>query len=236
MKKWWLTEVQSDLNKLCQKLAYTFTDVDLLKAALTHRSVRADNNERLEFLGDAIVNFIIAEALFQQFPHVQEGALSRMRANLVNGETLAELAHELALNEFVRLGPGELKSGGHQRASILANAMEAVIAAIYRDSDMATCREHVLKWYASRLAEVEADKVKKDAKTCLQEYLQARKLNLPQYTVIEVAGEAHQQIFTVSCAVPDSRLPNTQGQGSSRRRAEQEAAKALLIACGQAYE
>ncbi len=216
-----------DYKKLYKLLGHQFNDVSLLQAALTHRSVRGKNNERLEFLGDAILNFIIAAALFDQSPHAKEGELSRLRAGLVNGETLAEIAQEFTLGEYLRLGPGELKSGGARRKSILADALEAIIGAIYFDSDIHNCRERVLAWFDDRLKTITHSGNKKDAKTQLQEYLQSRKLQLPIYSVLSVEGQAHKQIFHVSCQVEDFTI-TTEGSGNSRRAAEQIAAQKFL--------
>lgn len=212
---------------LCQKLGYEFHNPGLLEAALTHRSIRGNNNERLEFLGDSIVNFIIAAALYQQFPNAKEGDLSRLRASLVKGDTLAELAQEFELGSYLRLGAGELKSGGFRRKSILADAMEAVIAAIYLDGGMAVCQERVLRWYELRLQEIGRGSGLKDPKTRLQEFLQARKISLPDYSVLSIQGEAHQQIFRVACRI-EKYAYVTEGVGSSRRSAEQQAAQKYL--------
>lgn len=213
--------------KLCKKLGYTFHHPALLQAALTHRSVKGKNNERLEFLGDSILNFIIAATLYEKCPHAKEGELSRLRANLVNGEMLAEIAQEFELGEYLQLGPGELKSGGSRRKSILADAFEAIIGAIYLDSDMKHCQERVLAWYQTRLTDFTRFEVTKDPKTRLQEYLQGRKLPLPIYNVISIEGKAHHQHFKVSCEV-EGNSHITEGSGSSRRAAEQIAAQAFL--------
>ncbi len=216
-----------DAKRLCKNLGYTFNDIALLERALTHRSVTLKNNERLEFLGDSIINFLMAEVLFQQCPKAQEGELSRLRAALVKGDTLAEVAKELHVGEYLKLGQGEMKSGGFRRSSILADALEAIIAAIYLDSDMDTCRQLVSKWFASRCADVTTVMVPKDPKTRLQEYLQAHHLSLPEYSVTNIQGEAHEQTFTIECRV--EKLSTTAiGVGSSRRKAEQQAAKQLL--------
>lgn len=204
----------------------------LLQAALTHRSVKGKNNERLEFLGDSILNFIIAAALYEKCPHAKEGELSRLRANLVNGEMLAEIAQEFELGQYLQLGPGELKSGGARRKSILADAFEAIIGAIYLDSNMLQCQEHVLSWYRSRLADFSQWETSKDPKTRLQEFLQGRKLPLPIYSVILIEGKAHHQHFKISCQV-EGFSHITEGYGSSRRSAEQIAAQAYLDLLGQ---
>lgn len=215
------------LDKLARKLGYTFKDNALLEAALSHRSVGNQNYERLEFLGDSILNFVIAAELFRRYPKAKEGELSRLRASLVNGEALAELANEFDLGQYLRLGPGELKSGGSHRASILADAIEAIIGAIYLDSDLSTCQQQIVSWFASRLENISAWVVPKDPKTRLQEYLQAHKLSLPEYEILSVEGEAHAQTFHVQCSVAGL-LQVAQGEGSSRRKAEQEAAKKML--------
>lgn len=215
------------MQTLLQKLGYQFKQNDLLKIALTHRSKGGNHNERLEFLGDAVVNFVIAEALYYQFPKATEGELSRWRASLVNRDTLADLAKEFGLGGFLFLGPGELRSGGSERQSILSCAMEAVIGAVYLDGGFEEAREKILQWYAVLLNSLSSAASHKDPKTLLQEYLQSRRLNLPIYTVEEIAGEAHQQVFTVSCQI-DGVKDKTFGKGTSRRRAEQEAAQAML--------
>ncbi|RKR06318.1 RNAse III [Kushneria sinocarnis] len=219
--------MSSSFDDLSRRLGYAFHQPELLELALTHRSFGGRNNERLEFLGDSIVNFVIAEALFARFPQAREGQLSRLRARLVKGQTLAELAREFQLGPVLRLGSGEMKSGGNRRESILADAMEAVIGAIYLDSDMESVRERVLAWYAHRLEDLNLQDNQKDPKTRLQEFLQSRQLALPQYEVLEVEGEAHAQTFRVSCHV--SALEDaTTGSGSSRRHAEQQAAEQAL--------
>lgn len=216
-----------DFSRLQRGLGYVFDDPQLLALALTHRSAGRRNNERLEFLGDSILNHIIAETLFQRFPKAREGELSRMRASLVRGDTLAQVAQELELGEFLVLGIGERKGGGHQRDSILADALEAVIGAILLDSDVTRCRERVLAWFATRLSELAQGSVAKDAKTRLQEYLQGRGCPLPQYDLLEVQGEAHAQQFRVACRVEQPVL-QVEGSGSSRRKAEQVAARMAL--------
>lgn len=217
----------AEYRKLCKMIGYEFNDQALLQAALSHRSVRGKNNERLEFLGDAILNFIIAAALFEQCPHAKEGDLSRLRAGLVNGETLAELAQEFVLGDYLRLGPGELKSGGSRRKSILADALEAIIGAIYLDSNMLICQERVLSWFDLRIKAIAHTGTSKDPKTQLQEYLQGHKSNLPDYLVLSVTGQAHKQVFRVSCQVEGFSF-TTEGSGSSRRAAEQLAAQEFL--------
>lgn len=214
------------LKLLSKKLGHTFNDDSLLEAALTHRSVRGLNNERLEFLGDSILNFVIAEALYQAAPKAREGELSRLRASLIRGETLAQIAQEFQLGNYLRLGPGELKSGGFRRHSILADAMEAVIAAIYLDAGLTKCIELIRIWYKDRLQQGLAITLAehKDPKSRLQELLQSKKLELPSYEVVAITGEDHAQIFHVRCRVTGLSLV-TEGIGNSRRAAEQTAAQ-----------
>jgi ribonuclease III len=216
----------ASLDSLMQKLGYEFQDITLLQAALTHRSVKGKNNERLEFFGDAFLNFIIAEQLFILFDTAKEGELSRWRASLVNGETLAEIAQEFRLGEYLRLGPGELKSGGFTRKSILADALEAIIGAIYFDANFEVCRDRVLKWFKTRLKVIHPY-VEKDPKTKLQEYLQAKHLPLPRYEILAMEGQAHAQLFHIRCQVAGFSFV-TEGTGLSRRKAEQYAAKKYL--------
>jgi len=216
-------------DELCQKLGYQFKDESLLAMAITHRSFSANNNERIEFLGDSLLNMIIAEALYKRFPNLREGELSRIRALLVSGKTLAELANEFNLGVFLRLGAGEKNTGGHRRNSTLADAVEALIGAIYLESGFEVCRERVLSWFEPRIAVLNPESSHKDAKTRLQEFLQARKLPLPDYQLLDTEGADHQQTFIVSCSV--SLLKSTiSASGSSRRKAEQAAAEKVLIA------
>lgn len=220
--------INQNRKRLIQKLGYSFRDESLLDLALTHRSRGAANNERLEFLGDSLLNMIVAEALFHRFPRSREGELSRLRAQLVKGETLAEIARDFDLGNCLALGEGELKSGGFRRASILADAVEALLAAIYLDSgDVDVCRERALAWYGDRIANVAVGDEAKDPKSALQEFLQARGQPLPEYEVVGVSGEAHAQLFTISCRV--SLLPEAVvTRGSNRREAEKKAAAAAL--------
>ena len=219
------------LDRLQRAIGYRFKDLNLLTLALTHRSFGGRNNERLEFLGDSVLNFIIAEYLYRRFEEAREGQLSRLRARMVKGVTLAEIAREFNLGEYLRLGSGELKSGGFRRESILADALESIIGAIYLDSGFDACTERVLSWFEQRLSVLNLKDTTKDAKTRLQEYLQARQLNLPRYEVISVQGEAHAQTFHVRCLVENLELP-TEGTGSSRRVAEQKSAKKALAELG----
>ena len=220
------------LEKLERKLGHHFSDPQFAVLALTHRSFGSRNNERLEFLGDSLVNFIIAEALYKQFPQAREGQLSRLRARMVRGKTLAEIGREFGLGDFLRLGSGELKSGGFRRESILADAVEALIGAIYLDAGMDTCHARVNEWFTSRLEELSVtDQSNKDPKTRLQELLQSKQQQLPEYEVMSIEGVAHDQIFTVNCTVAVLDIPVT-GSGSSRRGAEQQAARLALTALG----
>ncbi|SBS27841.1 Ribonuclease 3 [Marinomonas spartinae] len=214
-------------QKLCRRIGYFFADLGLLELALTHRSFGGKNNERLEFLGDSILNYVIAEELFHRFPKAKEGELSRLRASLVKGDTLAELAREFQLGDFLKLGAGELKSGGFRRDSILADAVEGIIGGMYLDAGMDVSRQHILAWYKDRLDATSLKVVTKDAKTRLQEFLQARKHALPQYEVVEILGEPHDQTFHVHCFVELCDKP-IEGAGNSRRIAEQNAAAAAL--------
>ncbi|MDS4021748.1 MAG: ribonuclease III [Candidatus Competibacter sp.] len=217
--------MNSAVNRLCDALGYTFRQPGLLEEALTHRSASARNNERLEFLGDALLNLIVAEYLFQHYPKASEGELSRLRASLVRGETLADLARGLKLGDWLRLGPGELKSGGFRRESILSDTLEAIIGAVYLDNGLDACRNLVLSLYRDGLTRLASASELKDPKTRLQEYLQARQKPLPVYNVLEIRGEPHAQSFMVECTVAESRAV---AMGSSRRKAEQEAARQLL--------
>ena len=213
-------------DELCAALGYTFSDQSWLETALTHRSAGTPNNERLEFLGDAILSFIIADELYKRFPQASEGQLSRLRANLVKGETLAVIARSLNLGESLNLGSGELKTGGFRRASILAGAMEALIGAVYRDGGMKTCRRIVIAVYKDRLEHISPSQNLKDPKTRLQELLQAQKRPIPTYQVKAVEGQAHTQLFRVECLFDGETM--TMGEGSTRRKAEQDAAQKAL--------
>ena len=217
------------------QLGYEPRDPALFRAALTHRSAPGANNERLEFLGDAVLNLVVAHHLYAAFPDATEGDLSRLRARIVSGEPLAEVAAALGLGEELQLGSGELKTGGFRRQSILADALEAVCGALYLDGGLAVAEGVIARLFQPRIAALPAPHELKDAKTRLQEYLQSRGFMLPRYTVQRVEGEAHAQTFHVSCEVPALRL-TAEGQGSSRRRAEQEAAERILAAIGSSTE
>lgn len=220
-------------RRLLRTLGYVFNDSAWLELALTHRSVSGSrNNERLEFLGDAILNFVVADILFQRFPQEKEGRLSRLRASLVKQDTLASVARDLKLGDYLRLGPGELKSGGYRRDSILADTVEALLGAIYQDcGDMTVCAGRIEAWFGSRLDDAGQEAIIKDSKSRLQEYLQSRRLPLPAYTVTAVEGEAHNQSFQVCCEVHGLESP-TEGSGLTRRHAEQDAAAQALQLLG----
>ena len=218
------------LNRTFQRgdlIGHSFKDQGLLKQALTHRSAGAPHNERLEFLGDSIVNFLVAETLFQRWPKADEGALTRARAELVREAALATIARHLQLGERLTMGPGEMKSGGHRRDSILADALEAVVAAIYLDSSFETCRTVVLPWFEESLAALPVGRPEKDAKTRLQEWLQGRQRPLPVYDLVSESGDDHAKLFLARCTTLDPPL-TADGEGTSRRNAEQVAAAALL--------
>lgn len=212
---------------LLQALGREFSDESLLDLALTHRSAGGRNNERLEFLGDALINVCVADALYRRHANLEEGDLSRLRANLVNQEALAEVARELDLGAYLTLGPGELKSGGHRRASILADALEALVGAVFLDAGFAAAHDVVLRLLDTRLSSPPSTDSLKDSKTRLQEVLQARDMPLPVYTVESVRGEPHRQTFLVSCSVSVLDI-RTEGEAGSRRAAEQEAARHAL--------
>ncbi|WP_041523527.1 ribonuclease III [Gilvimarinus agarilyticus] len=218
-------------ERLQSRIGYRFEQAERLRLALSHRSVGAQNNERLEFLGDSILNFIVGEALFTKFTDAREGQLSRLRAQMVKGETLAEIAREFDIGPCLLLGEGEMKSGGHRRDSILADAVEAIIGAIYIEAGMETCRERVQAWYQTRIEALGLDTPAKDAKTRLQEYMQSRQQPLPDYRVAEVEGEAHAQVFTVECHVSLLDTPE-RARASSRRVAEKKSAAQALKRLG----
>lgn len=222
-----LLKLPDGKRRLVERLGYSFKDLSLVETALSHRSVGAHNNERLEFLGDSIVNFIIGEALFQQFPQCQEGELSQMRAQMVKGVTLAEIAREFEIGDQLNLGQGELKSGGFRRESILADAVEALIGAMYLDGGMDICRENVLRWYRTRLEKISPKGANKDAKSKLQEWLQSTKKALPVYSVVQASGDDHEQSFEIECMITHLQRSFT-AVGSSRRAAEQAAAAKAL--------
>lgn len=215
-----------DLQDLIKKLGYHFEKASLLEQALSHRSSGAIHNERLEFLGDAILSCIIADELFHRYPDMREGDLSRLRSSLVNGETLANIAKTLGLGPYLQLGAGEIKTGGRDRASILADAFEAIVGAVYLDAGLDAVRKCVLRWYGNTFDGISKLAPQKDPKSCLQEWLQANKYPLPVYDVCTM-GKAHAQTFYVTCKVEGLSFV-TQGQSNSRRKAEQQAAQRFL--------
>ncbi|WP_299065396.1 ribonuclease III [Accumulibacter sp.] len=218
-------------SRLEQGLGYTFRDRALLQTALTHRSYSSPHNERLEFLGDAILNAVIARSLFERFPTLPEGDLSRLRAQLVRQDGLHQQALALSLGDFLRLGEGEQKSGGQQRPSILADGLEALFGALWLDAGFEAAGEVINRLYESMLKQLIPGQGTKDAKTRLQEYLQGRRLALPQYALTGAEGEAHAQHFTVTCVIDALRI-RTEGSGSNRRAAEQIAAERALDTLG----
>lgn len=210
------------------KLGYIFLNKTLCQQALTHKSAGSENNERLEFMGDAIVNWIIAEAIYLKFPHASEGGMSRLRAQLVRQESLAEIARFLNIGEQLILGSGELKSGGYRRDSILADALEALIAAIYLDcQSMDTCKRVVLTWFADKLARLSLDEESRDSKTLLQECLQSRGLPLPVYETIEETGPDNERLFKVRCSAV-ALQQNAIAEAGSKKQAEQKSAALVL--------
>jgi ribonuclease III len=214
-----------------ERLGYEPRDLTLFRAALTHRSAPGANSERLEFLGDAVLNLLIAHRLYQAFPEATEGELSRLRARLVSREPLAEIAASLGVGETLQLGSGELRSGGFRRQSILADALEALYGAIFLDGGLGALEPLITRLFAARIAALPSPEALKDPKTRLQEYLQSRSLTLPRYLILGIEGEDHVQTFKVSCEVPGLSL-RVAGEGSSRRRAEQQAAARMLEAIG----
>ncbi|KQT36372.1 MULTISPECIES: ribonuclease III [unclassified Methylophilus] len=217
----------SALPVLQTRIGYSFTQPELLQQALTHRSFSASNNERLEFLGDSVLNFIIAHQLFNLFPDIPEGDLSRLRAKLVKEASLAEIAITLNLGDALKLGEGELKSAGWRRPSILADALEAIVGAVYLDGGFAAAEQVVALLYRETLTTINPKVIDKDAKSQLQEYLQSKKMDLPEYQVASIEGEAHAQTFTVQCFIKKLNITTT-GAGTSRRVAEQQAAKLAM--------
>jgi len=219
--------VANDIGQLQQRLGYQFIDPDLLTLALSHRSVAAENNERLEFLGDSILGLVVTDFLYREFPQAREGDLSRMRSHIVRGESLAEVAKQLALGPDLLLGSGEMKSGGHRRDSILGDTVEALIGAVYLDRGIEAAREIVTAWFKSFFDSALKAQPVKDAKTALQEWLQHRNKPLPDYQLVSTGGEAHSRLFTVSCKIAAVEAAMT-ATASSRRRAEQMVAEQLL--------
>ena len=215
-------------ESLAERLGYHFDNPELLQRALTHRSSGKNNNERLEFLGDAVLGCVIAAEIFRLYPKAREGELSRLRASLVRRESLAELAQSLEIGSYLRLGSGERKSGGHHRNSILADGLEAVLGAIYLDGGFGPCRDCILELFADRLTGLPDLSNLKDPKTRLLEYLQSHQQPLPEYRLLETTGDAHNQRFRVQCQVQDAASPATEGIARNRRNAEQMAAAQML--------
>jgi ribonuclease III len=215
------------LDSLVKQLGYQFKTPALLSQALTHRSFSGNNNERLEFLGDSVLNFIVAHQLYLRFPKLPEGDLSRLRAQLVKEATLSQIAFSLNIGDALKLGEGELKSAGWRRPSILADALEAIIGAVYSDGGFASAEALVLSLYQEKLAHIDPKMIDKDAKSQLQEYLQGRKVDLPDYNVVSIEGEAHAQTFKIACVIEKLNI-TTVGEGTSRRIAEQQAAQLAL--------
>lgn len=213
-----------DLEGFCRSIGHRFNDSDLLRRALTHRSHSAAHNERLEYLGDSVVNCVIALELYQKFPQLTEGELSRLRASLVNQRSLSVVGRQFGLGEQILLGEGEIKSGGFERPSILADTVEAVIGAAFLDGGFDAARSVVRILFAVALAAVDPETTGKDPKTLLQEYLQSRRMALPQYAVVATRGEAHKHVFEVECVISALDI-RSRGEGSTRRNAEQDAAR-----------
>jgi len=222
--------VAKTITKLEKILGYQFQDPKLLELALKHRSVGANNNERLEYLGDAVLGFIVADLLYIKFPNANEGELSRLRAHVVKGVSLADVGQELSLSEFMILGPGELKSGGLRRKSIIADMVESLLGAIYLDSGEAEVRATIIRWFSNKLEQLSLQQAQKDPKTRLQELMQSRHLALPEYSVTDILGKEHEQQFEISCLIQlkDKTAMNSQATSSSRRKAEQQAAEDML--------
>jgi len=218
---------KKNIQSLEKILNYNFNDKNLLELALTHRSFQGKNNERLEFLGDSILNFIIAELLFKKFNASPEGDLSRLRSQLVKSATLSEIGILLNLGDYLILGEGELKSSGWRRPSILADSVEAIIGAVFIDGGIKASHNLIINWFKDRIDSINPNDIEKDSKSLLQELLQAKKIPLPDYDVISIEGEAHCQYFKVSCTIPKLGV-TIEGEGSSRKIAEQGAAEEML--------
>jgi ribonuclease III len=220
--------VIKDPKNLAKSLGLSFSNPELLISALTHRSMGANNNERLEFLGDSILGFVIAQKLYDTFPNASEGILSRLRASLVNQDSLAGLARKHKIGDYLILGSGELKSGGFRRDSILSDALEAIIGALFKDKGIEACQTWILTLFADKFTELTADNWKKDPKTQLQELMQARGVELPEYELVTMSGLAHAQSFKIICR---TRLTDAVciGLGGSRKKAEQSAAEQMLL-------
>jgi len=224
-----------NLKALEERLGYAFVSSELLQQAVTHRSHGAVHNERLEFLGDAVLNCVIAQLLFNKYARLNEGDLSRLRANLVKQSSLAEIAQRINLSEFMRLGEGEMKSGGFRRPSILADTMEATLGAVLVDGGFDAARNVITRLFDPVIKVMDPKTLGKDGKTLLQEYLQGKRLPLPAYSVVETRGAAHNQEFEVECAIPKLDI-SVRGSGRSRRAAEQAAAKTAFEAAQTAIQ
>ncbi|MGR9114877.1 MAG: ribonuclease III [Gammaproteobacteria bacterium] len=217
-----------DPSVLCRKLGLEFNNPLLFSTALTHRSMGANNNERLEFLGDSILGFVVAEKLHELFPEASEGVLSRLRASLVNQGALADLARKHNIGDYLILGSGELKSGGYRRDSILSDALEAIIGALFKDRGIEVCRQWVLDLFRDKFESLSLENWQKDPKTQLQELMQSKKLDLPEYTLVSMSGLPHEQTFKVKCKTTLTDKCCI-GKGVSRKKAEQDAAEQMLI-------
>lgn len=220
---------------LCRKLGLVFNNPQLFTRALTHRSAGAQNNERLEFLGDSILGFVIAQKLYELFPDASEGVLSRLRASLVNQGSLAELARKHQIGDYLLLGSGELKSGGFRRDSILSDALEAIMGALFIDQGIEACQNWILELFAEKLANLSLHNWQKDPKTQLQELMQSKKMELPEYVLLTTSGLAHEQTFKVKCTIPLI-AEACIGTGISRKRAEQAAAEKMLELLSKDYK
>jgi ribonuclease-3 len=214
-------------SALCKKLGLNFNNPEIFTMALTHRSAGANNNERLEFLGDSILGFVVAQKLYELFPDASEGILSRLRASLVNQSSLAELARHYQLGDYLLLGSGELKSGGFRRDSILSDALEAIMGALFKDQGIKACQAWIEFLFAEKLNSLSLENWQKDPKTQLQELMQSKKQILPEYTLLTMSGLAHEQMFKVKCSIPII-TDTCVGTGISRKRAEQAAAELML--------
>jgi ribonuclease-3 len=214
-------------STLCKKLGLNFNNPEIFTMALTHRSAGANNNERLEFLGDSILGFVVAQKLYELFPDASEGILSRLRASLVNQSSLAELARHYQLGDYLLLGSGELKSGGFRRDSILSDALEAIMGALFKDQGIKACQAWIEFLFAEKLNSLSLENWQKDPKTQLQELMQSKKQILPEYTLLTMSGLAHEQMFKVKCSIPII-TDTCVGTGISRKRAEQAAAELML--------
>jgi ribonuclease III len=234
-----MSNALKELESLERKFGHVFADRALLNQALTHRSFSSPHNERLEFLGDSVLNCAVAALIYARFPEMPEGELSRLRANLVNQSVLAEVANELGVGGLLRLGEGEVKTGGAARPSILADALEAMLGAVYLDDGFARACAVVETLFSGRVGDISEHAPSKDSKTALQEWCQSRRVGLPQYSVIRIEGEAHRQMFFVACEVAKPNAAESikgEGHGNSRRIAEQEAARKVLDLLVQAPE